>query len=56
MMIMKDCKNCGRTCWHNPMKDKAAGFRCTYCAYPPGTGPKGERNTAIMRQQIAKPR
>lgn len=54
MMVQKLCTNCGKTCWHNSKPD--GGYRCTYCAYPAGTGPKMEKHNAIMRIQVAKPK
>lgn len=53
-MVRKLCTACGKTCWHNPLKD--GGLRCTYCGTPPGTGPKRERNETIINRQIAKAR
>lgn len=59
MMKQKACAVCGKTCWHNSMANKPGeepGWRCTYCGYPLGTGPKRERNEPIHEKQLSKAR
>jgi len=58
-MVFKLCKECGKECWHNLLKknkDGQGGERCTYCAFPLGTGPKRDVHSALNTQQMAKVR
>lgn len=57
MMLHKKCSECGKDAWHNPTrKDKETGYRCTYCGFPLGTGPKRDRNMDTLARQVAKAR
>lgn len=58
-MIRKRCGECGTTCFHNPLIEKGkfnGGYRCTYCGYPLGTGPKRDKTSMRHLQQVAKVR
>ncbi len=57
MMQIKKCLTCGKTCWHNSLGKKAAeaqGWRCTFCGYPLGTGPKKDKMESIHQHQLRK--
>lgn len=54
-MIRKRCSECGITCWHNKMPAKSgSAYRCTYCGFPLGTGPKKDRMVALHTRQVRK--
>lgn len=56
-MVKRLCTECHRFCWHNvraKSKDSAGGYRCTFCGYPLGTGPKHDRDEPMHRRQLAQ--
>jgi ribosomal protein L37E len=52
-MIIRACKECGVTCWHNPLKkapQQEQQYRCTFCGFPAGS--KGDKHDWAVKEMI----